>query len=773
MKPGRVYRMSWQTQSVPSSIGGADRVASQNVLVQIFDYGQMVSDDSPVSYIDLQAAADPLEISVIDNDETKFKSIRAKQARIRFYSATSEGIDFSLFSNAYDNQFYVSITTGGGGVVFLGYLVLPDNQMPFLPEPQVVELTASDHLGVLKDTALVDDDGENIQGKYRIADLIKLCLKQTGLSLPVNVINNLRIGTGSRSGSNVVFAASDSSITVDFYIGFFYVGQRLVVSDSASNNGTYTVNSIVSSTKITVAESLTNETATIYNVTFTDDSSDGHFHDKAYIDAKTFEESIGVSVNCYTAIERILKDDCTLFQHSGEWWIVRIDEYDDNGLYVAKFNADGEIIQEPTLTDFYVNIGFSNSVIFANANQLVRANRPHKYVRDDFNYINPIEIVCNVDFSRGIGSSADPTQENQSIDYQLECWDFLREGSIGTIDDIDQSPYGDSYGVLTKRYEFGYEKERYLRSDIELYRHYFKSQPLPVSSGDKVEVGVSFRFANNPSVTNWYPVHVMIVGDDGYYYIWDYDSETDLSSWHQLTGSDPWFSYNFRYLYTSVPANEWANISATSLECPADGQLYIRLVSEGLSGSGGLWFSNLNVNYIPKINGSFQRYSGHYNAVTRTDAGYLANRKEDVQIGDAPRPIIKGAIFFQNGDAYKIAPVFYPAAKYGITGQPSASQIKPYGWHQIQAVWNQYREAYTILSGDLWGLPASWPDLHNVFSLTDPSSLTGNRYFMLISFSQNWKTGIWSGTFVEVFNPDNPKVYNTPFEFKYISDGRN
>lgn len=773
MKPGIVYTIHFDTLSVPSSTGGADRVASQNIIVQIFDYGTMIPDDDIAQVIPLIPAMSPLEIEVVDNDETKFKPIRAKQATIRFISQQDIGLDFSLFARGYDNQFYVSIGTGSGQVLFLGYLMLPDGQMPFHPDPNVVELTASDHLPLLKDIALVDSSGDNIQGKYRIAELLCMALAKTGLSLPLNVINNLRMGTGSRQSSNVTFAAADNSITVDFYIGFFYVGQVIDVV-SASNTGTYRVLSIDSSTKIIVDGTIVNETATIYNVQFTDVSSNGHFYDKAYLDAKTFEAEIGVSVNCYEAIERILRDDCTLFQYKGEWWIICVDEYDNNGLYRARFNTDGDLTQEPDLIDMNFSIGFNESVLFANANQIVRCDRPHKFVKEKFDYNNPLEIVCNIDFSRGESTTpVEPSNGDQSIDYSLECWEFLREGNPATIANLDQPPSSGSLGVLTKRYEFAYEKERYLRTkSASGFRHYFKAQELPVLAGDKLEVGVGFRLSTSETVTNINMVNVMLIGDDGNYYIWDYDEPTDTSEWVQHVATDAWFNESFRVDWSGQLTTDWKNVNATSLECPVSGLIIIRLVNN-VTSSWELWFSGLTVTYIPKINGSFQRYTGHTNTVTRAEMGYAAKKENTVHVGDAPRPIIKGAIFFELSGKYYIAQIFYPSSHYGITGNPQPQMTRPYGWHQVFAIWNQYKSPYTIITGDVWGVPAEWPDLVHVFLLTDPSGLVSDRFFMLISFSQDWKTGIWRGTFVEVYNTVDGKDYSTPFEFKYIRDGNN
>jgi len=67
-----------------------------------------------------------------------------------------------------------------------------------------------------------------------------------------------------QSAVSCVFNTTDDSLTIASRTGVFSkltVGDKIVVSGTTNNNGTKTVASLVSATKITVAENLTNETA--------------------------------------------------------------------------------------------------------------------------------------------------------------------------------------------------------------------------------------------------------------------------------------------------------------------------------------------------------------------------------------------------------------------------------------------------------------------------------------------------------------------------------
>ena len=72
------------------------------------------------------------------------------------------------------------------------------------------------------------------------------------------------VGQCYQTSVSAVFATSDDSITIATRTGWataLAVGQKLVITGTSKNNGTVTVKAIVSATKITVDENLTDETA--------------------------------------------------------------------------------------------------------------------------------------------------------------------------------------------------------------------------------------------------------------------------------------------------------------------------------------------------------------------------------------------------------------------------------------------------------------------------------------------------------------------------------
>ena len=141
-------------------------------------------------YIDLEMADNPVIIRTVDNDEDKFTSIRSKAAEIRVH--TNNDVNVMTFGGGGDNQYQVTISVGTeSNVIFTGWLSISDLSQTFLPDPNVLVLTATDGLGFLKDVPLTDFDGQIPEYENKLIDYISWCLSKTGLELDIAVEMNL------------------------------------------------------------------------------------------------------------------------------------------------------------------------------------------------------------------------------------------------------------------------------------------------------------------------------------------------------------------------------------------------------------------------------------------------------------------------------------------------------------------------------------------------------------------------------------------------------
>lgn len=773
---GLEYRLEWLQASVKDGSDNSD-ITGRQIRVSIFKSSFLIADEDTPQVIALTPTGEPLTVSIVNNDRDKFNTIYSKQAVIRFKSDLYADKWVATFCDYPDNEWYVEIVDfGTGNFIFKGFLMLSDMQQPFQPDPNIVELTASDHLGILKDFPLVDDDGNNPRGKYRIAELIAMSLKRTGLTLDIKVINNLRAGSGAMtvSSTSVGFDSASGYIGMGAsFAGFFYPGQTIVVSGTTSNNGTFTVSSVVVNviTFVFVNESVTDETAS--NVTFQDSNSQGHIYDKCYLDALTFESEIDESEDPYTVLQKILGFDCFLVQWQGFWYIMRVDEFDNNSVFIASFDSDGSLDGIGGATSITKSVGRQEVVKFANGDTLLIPDRPYKSVRLNRNYRYPIESVCNIDFSRGdLDDDTDPLD----ITYEIACW-TLRRNLPGNYDTPD-------FTALIHRIfdENAYETERYITltptastESASTAVRYIESQAIPVQISDKFTVSIDYRLTHNEAGTaSTRLMRAILAGDDGSYWILDHDGTGQDPVWRNTAG---WTLFTGAGDYDVDFAVEgWQTISVEAPPLPVSGNLYIWLNQLNQDGSAfddhDLQYSNLRFTYIPLINGTYQRYTGHYNKVTRATnpTKYNATIDDEVFIGEMPKPLFKGALFLLTGSAYTLAKNFYSSAQFSLGSPTDLTFLHPYGWFQVQAVWNQYRSNVRSFDGSVLGLGEAWPDMLYKYSLTDTNPSTNNRYFMLISFSQNWKNQLWTALFIECYRTDTGRVYTDTFEYKYIRD---
>lgn len=728
--------------------------------------------DTPI-ITPMQPSATPLVISTVDNDEDKFTPIKAKQAEIRV--KTDSLINLGLFSAGPDNLWYVKITNQAtADVLFYGFLVLDDIGQPFLSNPQELTLIASDHLGILKDVPLTNFDGNYPVGYFRIADFIAWALFKTGLSLPIRVINNLRVGLGAFSFSAQFSADLNRIALPSAAAAYFYPGMQFTTS-STNNPGPFTVAAVAGGiiSLVQLNETVVNEGPV--TITFTDSNSGKHFYDAVSLWAQTFEKEISEAEDCYTVLKKILGEDCTIFQYKGEWWIVRIDEYEGNPFYAATFNADGTFASFDGVVSLDQSVSPTDINRFVGADAFLRTTRPLGFSRETYKYQYPQEIVCNITFDRGdLIDGSNPYQKT----YQVDCLDKLKKASAP--DDLVAA----TATIVTRR-TFDppdYEKDRYVvigaDSDPE---NLIRSNKIFINNLDKISINLTRALSSDVTGSGPYTDvigQIRLYADDGTFWTLHGGTITDdVVRWEQ---TDSIFSTNQKFLQIqgdiSDDLSQAVSKSVDEVAVPRSGYIQILLYQTSLWGAGGIFGPGRDT-YIyppsftltPYIANSYTRFTGNELKVSRTDTGYLANRDEEVFISDAPSRLFKGALLLDRGDTVVLVNKFYAAAPFALGNPPGPDYVHPYGYIQAYSVWNQGRNGLSKISGNILWNAGAFPDLINRFTLSDPNDNTNNRYFIVLSMQQDWKRCVMNCTVCEVYNTVTGKVYSDPFTFKYIT----
>lgn len=538
--------------------------------------------DDPTEIIDLEMADNPISIEVVDNDEDKFSTV-FRSKRAIVNIHSSDTIGIETFIDGGDHRFYADVILPGH-LKLTGFLSVADVEEDFQPDPNIISLVITDGLGFTEDKELVDFDGNTPSGVHPIGLIVAWALAA---------------GAGYRNSMRIAFNIRDEEAS-------------------------------------TLAGDIAAPTA------------DGHFFLFNYLDLRTFEGSNpGTRLTCAEVLRRILFG-CEISQDGGQWLIKRIDELQsDANLYLCTFDENADFSSWSTVapSSLIKQIGDGLSLSWMNDDARVSADRALRRLELKRSYEYFKEIPCNVDFERGTGT--DPTgAADETIDYVLECWRFLREG-VSPVD-LDTAPFAGSTGVLRKRFEYNYEKERYLVNGVAGgFRHYFKSEGIRMAEKSKITIGFQWRSQTDTAGVTANVAHMRLVGDDGNIYDWNLTTG-GVSSWSSAkTVSSTVFDTTWQDSISGIDDAEWQSISATSQPAPVSGTLYIRLMND--LATPMRHFTALTVSYDPLINNSYAKYTGEQDSVEQTGDN-IALRQDDLYIGSGPDMNVKGAILRRAAD---------------------------------------------------------------------------------------------------------------------------
>lgn len=654
-----------------------------------------------IEYRPLKASGEPVRLECIDNEEDKFTPIMAKQCIIEFNSSSQHNAQ--MFAMGEDNRWYVEVKIEGE-IKFKGFLVMNDMQEDYLSPPNVVSLTATDSIGLLKDIPLTNFEGASPivvrpKTKYRWLDYLGWALSKTSMLLPINIQHNLR------------------------------------------------------------------EEHNPYDP----------FWAKVYLDPKTFEDEIGTCIDCYKVLEYLLGEECTLFQRNGEWWIVRTDEIDSRNRYVYKVSADLTSWALDTSTFAYDKTVKKNQDIkWIDRSAYTTYDRPHGSIKETFNFRFPKEIIDNIDFTRGSQITVVVTPPDERW-YFISDWTFVRYPTAPTA----------ATAYIRRKFVNDVETERNIvisKSAVPGNTHALVSSRVPMGEKDKFNFSIDRALELNMSGSNFFRTavaQIRLYADDGTFYVLDGDQTVGGNLVPSLwKTTDATFNLNAGYIWQegnlSSDDRNWVTISQDVPPLPKAGEIEVLLLQTAdIPNTSATYFANLRIDYIPFINGVYQKLSGQHWKVSQP-GNYKAVRDQQVFVSDSPKKLFKGAMFYLDTDGkfkltgkwfdYSLSPTIVPVI-------PDVADMKPYGWHQAQAVWNQYRKEVTIVPGDLLGITETdLPDLLHRYVLADPSVTTRDRYFKCLHYSMSLKSCEWDTYFIEVFKTDESKVYDSTTEFKYIEN---
>lgn len=394
-----------------------------------------------------------------------------------------------------------------------------------------------------------------------------------------------------------------------------------------------------------------------------DTTGEGHFLVYNSIDCKTFEgDSPGTLHDCLQAINKILGELCFVEQKNGLWWIQLVDEMRiGTARYFTRFDETGAFVLNTTIA-IESFIGAASPMQWMNDDAEASTERPVKKVTLDYKYELFAELVCNINFDRGaVISPPDLAAPTSTGTYELDCWTLRRQ--------FDQPVT--STKRIERKFEFGYEKERYAvvtpcTGGTATPWDFIESSPIEVQAKDRLSISVDFRFPSDfglgEGAVTYYPMRIYLFGEDGnWYYWWNPDTSTDASTffWTNAGTSEEERLIPVGFILDTTDESQWQTISTTLHDMPVNGKLYIGLNQLHQGADSGddqeAWFSNLQITYSPFINGQYTKFTGQQQIVTQpaNPQKYKAIRQQQVYISDSPKKLFKGAIL-KRGDDFLI-----------------------------------------------------------------------------------------------------------------------
>ena len=161
---------------------------------------------TPTSPITLTGAENVLTLRSTAGDETKLTYIIGTEALIAIQVSENLEVSINDLIAQHDNDIRVTVYKDKDytKAIFQGFIVVEDNNQPFLDPPFVLQVRALDGLGLLKGVDLVDLNTQPFVGSLSIIQWIAQILYKTDQTLNIRTYFNIFNGSYLESISPLV-----------------------------------------------------------------------------------------------------------------------------------------------------------------------------------------------------------------------------------------------------------------------------------------------------------------------------------------------------------------------------------------------------------------------------------------------------------------------------------------------------------------------------------------------------------------------------------------
>lgn len=549
-------------------------------------------------------------------------------------------IPITSFYAENDSDIQVKLFDDTGLIKFVGFLVQDDCREVMVDFAHEIQLSATDGLGLLKDTILSD---ARLRRQYNgvvrtngALDQILISTASTSFytatgdtfellgieytvvsvsTVPVTILGQLYNYT-----LTVTPAAGGAIAPID--TPFYITG---VLNLQNRNSLLTLIGLCISATNLSL---ITNIFCNLRE--YRQNTTNSHF-EQTLIDSQTFISSETYE-DCYSVLTKIMQTfECSIFQANGEWQIVHWFEIRK---YPA-FAINGFIYDE--VLTLLGNTTFGNIFYIGPDPQLTRPTysllqsivRPYKFTRKTFNYVTPKYLLKNYDLQQlGALRTTYVSGTTRISEYEAPGW---------------QGIYGTPAVTRFIRVEFDLtlqrESDRYLVISGPTFdsARALPSENIEVNIGDTLKFSCSFRTnISQPSPLNFAWAVRLLSGTTNRYV-------DDVPA-----GAGDWTAgVSFGYIQgAGENSNTWHQIEIPSSRIPYSGNVYCYLpqFTQGTqSAAKECHFKDLRFEYTPYVNDT-TKVIGHIHKDNRTND--IKNFSDEViTIDDTPRNSIIGTLF--------------------------------------------------------------------------------------------------------------------------------
>jgi hypothetical protein len=554
---------------------------------------------------------------------------------------------------------------------------------------------------------------------------------------------------------NIVIRATDGLMQLK--------GQPLTTWDGDTFNGRNTILSyLAGAISKTGTEVNIRSYVNTYNATHNDraDSGSPDMLTQTKLHHRSLLKDVNSFYDCYETIERLLKGWCIIYQYEGEYCIVSRDcilSY-GNTVWFTEYDYAGNFIG--ATQDVYGDIGIGKQKFIQpiELNQYASYDAPFKSVKTVFNYEIPEDLVNNQKLQQ-LGAFISPLSGSGYAAYQKVGW-TAKTGNPTSKADYTGSKNTyirnevDTYGTETDRY-YRIEYDNAVTSNLGLY---IENDNTDFFVDENDLIAFEFQVRINTIVgggihVNARFVQVLILKDG--------TTGSSSTDWYSLGADGVWhndithFAYARDEFIAGLPTypNEFVTWSISDTAIPASGSLYINYGGYDLDSSPSQTVIDhrpAKISYTPYLRGARFAVKGDY-WKTEQNTKLNDSLEEEIYISDAPKRILKGAMWDSAGTALT-NPDWY---RYGTTENRHFKEIVnltryAHQFRPVRKISGEFKGVMfqtNLLIGSLTMHPIC---LHSRFYFENEPFTNQRFYIFTAPVEMDWVSARINGTLVEV-----------------------